>query len=878
MPEEIVQAVCNLHTQHHVKQCFKCDDECRHDLPQPQTQVEAEGVSWLSWKGEKSVIDILRIDPVRGEHDVCVNACCQAISKSKLACNSNFRFLFGGSDAFHTAKHSTKDTQKEDTEGFDEVVALTRKRVIKQVFESPFSETMSRLIGATVVHNSKNVTSAPMASYLSRNNSRFKMSHTSCFVPLRDIKEHLDGKELTKTIGVGCKLNCFEATSLDHLHRPKELEKVSLFNFMQRYEVANVTTTNKDELLKFRPEHPALTVRGARERSKKVTPQVSNFEFLDATTFCGHDIMKVNVRPGLELPCDVIRKDIVDTMEDHAKSALMLFAPFREKDDIVVGTSYLLASRQTHPTVEAEQRTFLDKFVQNVQDMRNASKLPKHSDELKKTTCCYKSVNSKKRKHDEMEEEDEGALLDEEFLTTMHGFDLEEEQGEDMEGRGSGRSKESHAEVSLMGLRAKGNNRLGFISKDISKTDGQTSEIHETSIEAEPTSGNRKKTNAGNASEPFADSNLFLFMLIGRQVSRKTAAEGKEVASTEATGAAESMSRWGAEKEFDEDQQRAFESMIASFVLTFHQDMEHHDSALPRESATSTRQTRLRLERLCHKTKQLVLFLDGPGGSGKSTVIKEVLRCGSQFCKNTQHPFNEMTILVTATSGAAATLVNGDTIHRSCFLDRAASLKEEQIEAFRQVRLTIVDKTSMAAEGLLVKLESTLRQPRQSYEDEHPHGGFNVAFCGDFRQLAPIGQPTTCNDDALRQWNECVTSHAELKGMCRFKDDPEWGRVLNRFCNGSPSPGDFALIDRRVVVNGMTRDGDMIPPNVQRAAHANRDRCAVNAALFGELVTRKPEKAPLVFSDDIEMFGANEKKHKLRNEEKFWTECSARMM
>jgi hypothetical protein len=339
--------------------------------------------------------------------------------------------------------------------------------------------------------------------------------------------------------------------------------------------------------------------------------------------FCGHDVMKVSVSPGLKLPCDVVRKDIIDTMEDCAKSALTLFAPFREKEDVVIGTSHLLASRQMHPTVEAEQRAFLDKFMQNVQDMRNASKLPKHSDELKKTTCFHESVNSKKRKHDEMEE-DEGALLDEELLTAMCGFDLEEEQGEDTEGRGSGRSKRSHAEVSLMGLRTKGNKRSGFISKDTSKTDGE-SKHHKMSIEAEPTSGNRKKTNAGNASEPFADSNS-LFMLIGRQVSRKTAAEGKEVVSTEATGTAESTHRWGAEKEFDEDQQRAFENMIASFALTFHQDAEHDDPALPRESATSTRQTKLRLERPCHKTKQLAFFLDGPGGSGRSTAIKEVLR------------------------------------------------------------------------------------------------------------------------------------------------------------------------------------------------------------------------------------------------------------
>ncbi len=34
MPEEIVQAVYNLHIQHHVKQCFKYDDECRYNLKQ----------------------------------------------------------------------------------------------------------------------------------------------------------------------------------------------------------------------------------------------------------------------------------------------------------------------------------------------------------------------------------------------------------------------------------------------------------------------------------------------------------------------------------------------------------------------------------------------------------------------------------------------------------------------------------------------------------------------------------------------------------------------------------------------------------------------------------------------------------------------------
>ena len=35
--------------------------------------------------------------------------------------------------------------------------------MLKQMHESPFSESMSRLTGATIVHNSASVTSAPMS-------------------------------------------------------------------------------------------------------------------------------------------------------------------------------------------------------------------------------------------------------------------------------------------------------------------------------------------------------------------------------------------------------------------------------------------------------------------------------------------------------------------------------------------------------------------------------------------------------------------------------------------------------------------------------------------------------------------------------------------
>jgi hypothetical protein len=117
-PEAIIQATCNLHSQFfHVKQCFKYDEECRYNLPQTpnkQTQIEVEvkDATWCSWKGTEDKKDVSRVAPRRGDYDVFMNTFCPAVSESKMACNSNVRLLFGGSDAFYATKHSTKTLRK----------------------------------------------------------------------------------------------------------------------------------------------------------------------------------------------------------------------------------------------------------------------------------------------------------------------------------------------------------------------------------------------------------------------------------------------------------------------------------------------------------------------------------------------------------------------------------------------------------------------------------------------------------------------------------------------------------------------------------------------------------------------------------------------
>jgi energy-coupling factor transporter ATP-binding protein EcfA2 len=94
---------------------------------------------------------------------------------------------------------------------------------------------------------------------------------------------------------------------------------------------------------------------------------------------------------------------------------------------------------------------------------------------------------------------------------------------------------------------------------------------------------------------------------------------------------------------------------------------------------------------------QLIMFLTGPGGSGKSEIIKELLAYVEQFCSAIQQPFTKRTILVTACSGVAATLIHGQALHSAIFLNKSIQNidKDEKLKFQNCVRMLIVDDISL---------------------------------------------------------------------------------------------------------------------------------------------------------------------------------------
>ncbi len=71
---------------------------------------------------------------------------------------------------------------------------------------------------------------------------------------------------------------------------------------------------------------------------------------------------------------------------------------------------------------------------------------------------------------------------------------------------------------------------------------------------------------------------------------------------------------------------------------------------------------------------QLIIFLTGPAGSGKSTAVKVAQQFCYDFCLTVGVMWSDQTFLFAAYTGAAASLFGGITISEAAFLNQQKAL------------------------------------------------------------------------------------------------------------------------------------------------------------------------------------------------------------
>ncbi len=128
------------------------------------------------------------------------------------------------------------------------------------------------------------------------------------------------------------------------------------------------------------------------------------------------------------------------------------------------------------------------------------------------------------------------------------------------------------------------------------------------------------------------------------------------------------------------------------------------------------------------------IFLTGPAGSGKSTLI--------QFIRKELYPQS----LCAAPTGIAALNVRGQTLHSLFRLPLGALIpgdhrllnskfRRHEIDLFRKTSIVIIDEISMVRADTLDAVDFILRR---ILKNEKPFGGKKILMAGDVFQLEPV--------------------------------------------------------------------------------------------------------------------------------------------
>jgi hypothetical protein len=134
-------------------------------------------------------------------------------------------------------------------------------------------------------------------------------------------------------------------------------------------------------------------------------------------------------------------------------------------------------------------------------------------------------------------------------------------------------------------------------------------------------------------------------------------------------------------RKLDEKQYIAYEMIACTFLLGLVHDENNPNTTLYsclRHTMEST--ATLNINEVVHRLEarggqsQLIMFLTGLAGSGKSTAVKVAHQFCYDFCLAVGVMCSDQTFLFTAYTGAAASLFGGVTISKATFLNQQKAL------------------------------------------------------------------------------------------------------------------------------------------------------------------------------------------------------------
>ena len=167
------------------------------------------------------------------------------------------------------------------------------------------------------------------------------------------------------------------------------------------------------------------------------------------------------------------------------------------------------------------------------------------------------------------------------------------------------------------------------------------------------------------------------------------------------------------------------------------------------------------------------IFVTGPGGSGKTALIKTFIKV---------YKSNKI-MGITSTTGISALLFGGVTIHSFLGIGLGQGSVESIVglvyrrphlrKRWCDLEVLIIDEISMLSPDLFDKLENAARRIRHN---EEPFGGIQLIISGDFLQLPCVNSDNFCFES--KSWRKCIEHTVYLTEIIRQKD-VEFQECLN---------------------------------------------------------------------------------------------------
>ena len=237
--------------------------------------------------------------------------------------------------------------------------------------------------------------------------------------------------------------------------------------------------------------------------------------------------------------------------------------------------------------------------------------------------------------------------------------------------------------------------------------------------------------------------------------------------------------------------------------------------------------------------KRINIFITGPGGTGKTFLIKEYYK--------KYHLYRN--IGITSTTGVSAILIGGTTLHSYLGLGIGEDSLEHLYQKIKRnpkanknwksVDTLVIDEVSMLRPELFDKIEKLARLIRGN---ELPFGGIHLVLTGDFLQLPSIRNQKE-NDEEIKDfifesecWDKIIKKVFYLQEIVRQKDEI-FISVLNKVRYGLVDEEVKNILNSRI--NKQLENEFKIEPTKLYCKNLNVDR--INNSKLEELINTEGE-------------------------------------